>query len=184
MRSLALLLLTMTFWVSVTALATDCSVFERIAKSGLNENEAFWNDYARLSEKGEPKATDVEALMSKYQPQSAAKSASLVTDTPTGQISEQTSYKSAAVNLQKTAEKGYAKAPPQVQRKMDEFLSLYKQKGSGFIQDLKANHGWNFETMKDGSGFSVRLNGGYRSIFQISDDGLQVLDLGQHIYRH
>lgn len=183
MRQIALLLIFVCGIAVSAAQATDCSIFERIAKSGLNENDAFWNDYARLAEKGEPPAAEVDALMSKYQPQAAA---SPVADAAVSksQIAEPNPLQSATVDLQKSAEKGYAKSPPQVQRKMDEFLSLYKQKGSGFIQDLKANHGWNFETMKDGSGFSIRLNGGYRSVFQMSDDGLKILDIGQHIYRH
>jgi plasmid maintenance system killer protein len=166
--------------ISLPAGANDCSVFERIGRAGLNDNAAFWSDYAKLAEKGEPSSGDLESLMSKYQ---AAPQA--VAAPPAPKAAWPASPRAAAVELRKAAEKGYAKSPAQVQAKMDEFLDLYKQKGVGFVQDLKANGGWNFESLHEQKGlFSVRLNGGYRATFTMDDGELKILDIGQHVYKH
>lgn len=179
-------LLILALGVSVTARAGDCSIFEKIGKAGLNENAAFWSDYAKLAEKGEPNAKDVEALMAKYKPEGVPPgTATSETSSASQTAARQSSYQTRNVELKKAAEKGYGKAPPQIQAKVDQLLQLYREKGSGFVQDLKANRSWNFESIGEQKGaFSVRLNDGYRATFAMDDDELKILDIGQHIYRH
>lgn len=165
--------------------ASSCGAFQQIEDAGLynGDNARFWEDFAELQAKGDPSESQVAALIAKHKgaAPAAPTSSAVATPTPSPRASL---VGNRQVKMHHDAEKGLAKAPPQVQEKFDDLLRIVEQKGpNAAIQELKTK-GWDYHFIRERGMYAVKLNGGYRALLEVKDGVLNIRDLGQHIYRH
>ncbi len=161
--------------------AGSCDAFKKIENAGLYNNERFWDDFAKLSSKGQPSDAQINALIGRYGSSTASASASATVPTATASAS---AVGRSPVQLHRQAEKSLKKAPVQIRNKFEEFVRTVREKGvNGAIQEFRQK-GWNYEFLKQEGFYSVRLNQGYRAAFDIKDNQIIVRDIGQHIYAH
>ncbi len=164
-------------------MASDCDVFKSIENAGLYQNEAFWEDFAKISARGVPDNSKVQALILKYTDRS--------TEIPTSQTVaaapstvHATQIGRQTVELHKHAQKHYSKAAPHIQRKVDQLVELASNQDAGsFVHALKTNN-WRYEYIEQVGHYSVRLNDGYRALLNFKDGKVIIYDIGLLPYRH
>ncbi len=181
MRALILLL---AFALSQT-LHASCDSYKQIEEAGLYESEAFWEDFAKISTKGQPSDSQVSSLIAKHKSNTPAAPAAI---TPAPSLSANAPRASLVgnrqVQLHRDAVKGLDKAPAQVQQKFDKLVELVRSKGAnGAIRELKSQN-WKYEYLKSEKIYSVRLNEGYRATFDIQDDVMTIRAIGKDVYAH
>lgn len=166
--------------------ASSCGAFQQIEDAGLynGDNARFWEDFAELQAKGDPSESQVAALIAKHKggtPASASAAPTTGAPTPSPRASL---VGNQQIRLHHDAEKGLAKAPPQVQEKFDDLLRIVEQKGpNAAIHELKTK-GWDYHLIHERGMYAVKLNGGYRALLEVKDGVMNIRDIGQHIYRH
>lgn len=162
----------------------SCDVFDQVKDAGLYENDAFWEDFAQISAKGQPSTAQVKALVDKHKAGTKTQ-ASSANPTPTTPNSPQASLVgNRQVKLHHDAEKHLERAPKQVQERFDDLLRLVDEKGAkSAVQDLKTK-GWDYHLIHEKNMYAVKLNGGYRALLEVKDGVMHIRDIGQHLYKH
>jgi hypothetical protein len=189
--------------ISVASLASSsgisCQFFDYVAKSELNENPKFWEDFGTLDPKSSSYDNDLLELVSKHKniDVSAAKEEILNLNqistqgsnvkTASSQQSEKPlSVAKGVVEMRKDAVKG-AIALSKVQRdKLELFKKSYEEKGHAFISEINHPHsGWEIEFLKGEKISSLKLQDGMRVTFFVDENHvLHIYDIGKHVYRH
>jgi len=157
------------------ASANQCKIFERIAAKGLAEDANFWNAYAELPDLNDQKAIDKLIKQFEAKPKLAISNSPTVT-TPPARIIE-----THRVVSNHTAAKEYLKLPEHLQKNVTEVIEGWTQSGKDFFKDKPS---MNFERLSSGQ-FSVRLNQGYRLVFDSLADGtMKIVGIGNQVYSH
>jgi plasmid maintenance system killer protein len=144
--------------------AGNCSLASALKDPELSQNPAFWEDYAKISGKGEPGEAQMQALIEKYKGSKSSSSAAA--------SAAKTDFKaSATYRVQTKAEKEIKSLPKNLHGKVDEFIDLATQPGG--IQEIRNNPGrWHYEKLAQfgDNAHSVRLSDGYRILFDYDKD--------------
>lgn len=147
--------------------ASQCLLNEALKDPKLSGNAKFWEELSELNAKGKVSDQKLKELISKYDGNIVSPAAA--------PVSPAMFAKSARLTIQSKAEKEIKVLPKGLKGKVDEFLDIaLKPRG---MQELRSNPGrWNLEHIKaEGPNtYSVRLNDGYRVLFDFKDDALQV----------
>ncbi|MBX2989347.1 MAG: hypothetical protein KF802_15775 [Bdellovibrionaceae bacterium] len=145
----------------------NCLLAEALRDPKLSSNMDFWREYAALNErsKGAVAEADLQRLTSKYRVSGAAAA------TPPSAFVPSTSR----LDVHHRARKEINDLPGHLRQKVDEFLATALQPGG--MTQIRANRGrWNFEKLNQfgQDSYSVRLNDGYRVLFDLKGDELTI----------
>ncbi len=154
-------------FVSVVASAMNCRVAQMLNHPSISSNDEFWNEFGKLEK---PDDRTVEALIQKYSTAATAPASFAAKVAPLVD----------SFTLSHKAEKAQAKLNPINQKHFDEFIKVINEKGpQGLYEQPKK---WHFEKLKVHSEqHTVRLDSGYRVLFEVKDGTVHVLDIGNHI---
>lgn len=146
--------------------ASECLLNEALKNPALNSNPKFWEDLSQLSEKGKPSDDQVTALIARHGGK---------VERTSGPSSEGSFLKKpTSLSVAHKAEKEIHALPKNLRAKVDEFLEIALK--SGGMQEIRENPGrWHLEKLNGTKAHTVRLNDGYRILFDYSDEGLKVL---------
>ncbi len=153
-----------TLLISLACFAGQCLMSEALKDAKLAKNDKFWEEYGALAAKGDVPDAEMKALIEKY---GGLSSASKVTATAPVE-------KSFKLTVQSKAEKEIKTLAPALKNKVDEFLDTALKPGG--MQEIRNNPGrWHLEKLNGTDAYTVRLNDGYRVLFQVEGDSLKVL---------
>lgn len=150
---------------SLGAHAKDCLLSEALKDPQLSANEEFWREYGALSPKEQASDSHLKALVSKYRS----------ADRTVGPSATPNAVRVLNLAIQNKAEKEIKVLPPNLKQKVDEFLSVALKAGG--IKEIRDNPGrWHLEKLPQfgESAYSVRLNDGYRVLFDAGPDAIEV----------
>lgn len=153
---------------SSQAFASKCLLNDALKDPALSSNPQFWEEYSSLTQKGKSSDESLQLLIKKYSP-------SLQSTTTAATNSTSSFQKSLALNLDSKAEKEIKTLPKNLKGKVDEFLDAALKPGG--IKEIRENPGrWHMEKLPQfgDNAYSIRLNDGYRVLFDVTDGSLQV----------
>ncbi len=156
--------LLLTF-LSLPSLANSCLLSEALKNPALASNSEFWADLSQLSEGGKVTDHQIKFLMEKH-----GGSLVKVTAAPAP-----TAVRSSSFSIANRAEREIRNLPKNLKAELDEFLELAV--GPNGLQEIRKNPGrWNLEKVEQfgKNARTVRLNGGYRILFDYTKDGLEI----------
>lgn len=142
----------------------SCLLNEALKDPTIANNPQFWEDYAKINSSKLSSEKEVELLLAKYK---------LSANTATTSATEFSP--SRKINIQHKAEKEIQHLPKNLHQKLDEFISTAT--GPHGLKDLLDNPGrWHYEKLPQfgSKAHSVRLNDGYRVLFDVTDDGIEI----------
>lgn len=155
------------------ALASKCYIAEAMGDRALKNNVAFWDEYGVLVAHGLADEARVLALARKYNPRFATD----VPQTRSASAAPATSARTPirAVSHHRRAQQEIERLQPLIKKRYNHFLETLQ--GPDGVQAFYKNPGsWHYERLieygKDAH--SVRLNEGFRVLFDVLEDG-QVL---------
>lgn len=145
--------------------ASECLLNEALKNPELSANAKFWEELSELNAKGKLSDQQIKSLIEKHGGSFSATPAQI---NPAFQ-------KSAKLDIQNRASKEIKGLPANLKGKVDEFLDIALKPGG--MQELYNNPGrWHLEHIKaEGPNtYTIRLNEGYRVLFDYKDGELQV----------
>ena len=166
-----ILAFSLLFVFTMPTRAADCLLQEALKNSKLNSNPQFWEELNQLSANGQPSNHSLNSLIEKY----SGKGTELKNNSSSLEVVEKIKNSPLRYSLEKKAEKEIRALPPNLRIKADEFLEVALRPGG--LQELGNNPGrWNFEKLiqHGKNAYTVRLNGGYRILFDIEDKELKI----------
>ncbi len=138
-----------------------------LADKRLVDKPQFWTDLDNLENRSD---AAVEALIKKYAPE-------------VKEVSGKVTLKVGSLNISKSAQKEFAKLNPANQRHYDEFTRVINEEGVNGLRDQQGK--WQFKKLQTSkqypNHYSARLNQGYRVLFTIEDNNVNVLGIGNYI---
>lgn len=158
--------LVLSFLFSFNVLAKECGLEVALRNPKVANNSEFWQDYAKLKSTEDGQA--VAALLKKYGVDHTPDLP--VGNAPVGAVSSQ---KSLRIDIDRKAGKEISGLPPNLKGKVDEILSTLAKPGG--IQEIRNNPGrYHYEKLSQfgNKAHSVRLNDGYRILFDLDDTGV------------
>lgn len=165
-----------TLLFSLSAFSSECLLTKAMSNPKLKDNKEFWIDYSALVASGKSSDDALSALASKYDFSSAR--------APTVASSIHTPKSAFRLSTHKRAEGEIARLPAPLKKKVDGFLEVILKPGG--IKEIRDNPGkWHFEKLAQfgPEAHSVRLNGGYRIMFDLKGDNLILREVNKgHIH--
>jgi len=150
---------------SLVAKASDnCILSAALKDPKIANNPQFWNDYAKINSSKLSSDKEVELLLEKYKLSLQSAPNSRAEFSP-----------SRKFNIQHKAEKEIQHLPKNLHQKLDEFIATAT--ASKGLKDLLDNPGrWHYEKLPQfgSKAHSVRLNDGYRVLFDVTDDVIEI----------
>ena len=173
-------------------LQASCDLYrEGIRDVGLKDNGEFWEAVARLESRENVTDNDRQRLLEQFKkantrssPSSASSSVSAANPNLRAQSPSAVSAGSTHVRLRRQAEHGYENLPPAHQRRVDQFVELFSQKGEAAVHDLRGQRSWHYEYIDQKQAYSVRIDGGTRLLFTHQEGRVEILDISKQAYRH
>ena len=171
MRSNLKFIFILFFLLSFHLEASTCYMSLTLKNPKLANNEKLWADFEKELKAGTPESVAIEKVYKKHSQENLGKQS---TSTPAKTKS------SLDFSISKKAQIELNKLPPNLRKKTDEFIELISTK-EGF-NELKSNPGrWNYEALNFAKDtYSVRLNGGYRVLFEIKNDLLTIKEINKN----
>ncbi len=156
------------FCFSVASFAMDCDLAKAINHPSLASNSVFWE---RLSLVNPKDNVAIKKLITEYSAEALPSTQSLQAVTRVSASALETSHK---------AEKAIAKLTGTNIKHYDDFLKILNEKG---VQGFYENPGkWHYERLKmNREHHTVRLDQGYRILFEVENGQVRILDIGRHI---
>ena len=161
-------LVSLLFVFSAQAHATSCLLSEALKDPVVSGNEKFWAEYGKLSLKDQHSEVALKALIEKYQ----RADAEVMQTTSVANMAGRGGLK---LGIQHRAEKEIKHLPKHLKEKVDEFLEMALKPGG--MQEIRNNPGrWHYEKLSQfgDHAHSVRLNNGYRVLFDLNGDAIEV----------
>lgn len=156
------------FVFSTQAHATSCILSDALKDPALSGNEKFWAEYGKLSPKDQHSDIALKALIDKYQGASAGAAQTTSAASTAGS-------NGLKLTIQHKAEKEIKHLQKHLKEKVDEFLEIALKPGG--MQEIRNNPGrWHYERLSQfgDHAHSVRLNNGYRVLFDLDGDTIEV----------
>jgi mRNA-degrading endonuclease RelE of RelBE toxin-antitoxin system len=155
--------------VSIASFAMDCDLAKAINHPSLVQKSDFWERLSAINPKDN---VAIRKLISEYSNDALATAS---------QASQSVARVSAvAIETSHRAEKAIAKLAGTNIKHYDDFLKVMNEKG---VQGFYENPGkWHYERLKmNREHHTVRLDQGYRVLFEVENGQVRVLDIGRHI---
>ncbi|HLT22723.1 MAG TPA: hypothetical protein VKZ84_04740 [Bacteriovoracaceae bacterium] len=163
------------FILCFNSFASSCLLTDALKDPALSNNEKFWEDYSALVSKGMNSDAALKQLHSKFQ---TAPKVSSSTGVAVG------NPHARRLKYNKRAENELRTLPKNLKKKVDEFLEI-AMAPRGFAK-IRNNPGrWHWEKIPQfgPDAQSVRLNGGYRVLFDLKDNELVIREINKgHIH--
>lgn len=159
-------LLLLFVFFSFSSFASSCLLSNALKDKDLSSNPQFWEEYSKLVASGKSSDEAIKAIRTKFQ---SGSQKTPVAAAPAGLVSVGSPRR---FSFAKRAEQEMSKLPKNLQNKVDEFLDIaLNPRGFAEIRDNPGR--WHWEKLKQFGPHaqSVRLNGGYRILFDLKDDG-------------
>lgn len=177
MRLLAVIkLIIFSIIFSFKVSASSCLLTEALKDDNLSKNTKFWEEYSLLLEKG---VNSDEAIK-----QARKKFVNAPVNTPVVNKSISVSTPVRRLEYNKRARSELKGLPKNLKTKVDEFIEIALQP-RGFAE-IRNNPGrWHWEKIPQfgPNAQSIRLNGGYRVLFDLKDDELIIREINKgHIH--
>jgi len=159
----------------------SCNITKSFDRDDIKNDASFWEEFGRLSAKGELTDSNVEELLKKRSVE--------VRVSETGPDSPNLKPKDRRVSapqysISHQAQKEIGILPPALRRDLDDFLEVARG-GRASLQTLRDQQGrWQFKRLdgKMRDVYSVRLNVEYRVGFKIMDDNtIQIIGVNKRI---
>lgn len=174
MRISSLLIFIILLFLNSAQAEKECLLSKAMSNPRIMSNEQFWNEYSVAIAQGKDSDTVLKHMMAKYKdaPDTAV------------QIIAPSFKKSIAMSLEKRAKKDVDHLPVHLKEKFDEFLNEVTRPGG--LKNLYSNPGrWHYEKLKATEHHTIRLNKGYRVLFDIKDDQIIIKQVNAaHIHDH
>lgn len=148
---------------SFNLFASSCLLTDSLKDPSLSNNAKFWEEYSSLMSKGMSSDDAIKEVRSKYKSTAAPVRSAVSVGTPNVR----------RLDYQKRAQNELKTLPKNLKAKVDEFIEI-ALKPRGFAE-IRNNPGrWHWEKLSQfgPDAQSVRLNGGYRVLFDLKDDEL------------
>lgn len=169
-------LIILVLFFSFSAYSSSCLLSKALKDQSLNSDPKFWEEYSKLVSSGKSSDEAIKSLQSKFQGQRSPSSSQ--------NKSISTSESPRRFSFNKRAEQEMNKLPKNLKKKVDEFLDIaLKPKGFSEIRDNPGR--WHWEKLKQfgPNAQSVRVNGGYRILFDLKDDQIIIREINKgHIH--
>jgi plasmid maintenance system killer protein len=169
-------LITITLLFSLSVFSTECLLTKAMSNPKLKDNKEFWKDYSSLMASGKSSDDALTALAGKYDFSSSR--------APTVASSISTPKPALRLDVHKRAKGEITRLPAPLKKKVDGFLEVILKPGG--IKEVRDNPGkWHFEKLAQfgPEAHSVRLNGGYRIMFDLKGDDLILREVNKgHIH--
>ena len=169
-------LLLLFLFFSVSSFASSCLLSDAMKDKNLSSDPKFWEEYSKLVATGKTSDEAIKSIRAKFQSAS--------------QGSQTSKIKVASVAFarrfifSKRAEQEMNKMPKNLQKKVDDFLEIaLNPRGFAEIRDNPGR--WHWEKLKQFGPHaqSVRVNGGYRILFDFKDDQIVIREINKgHIH--
>lgn len=144
--------------------SASCLLSDAMKDPKLSGNSEFWEDYSKLSAKGNVPDKDLQNLITKHSKQS-----SLNTENKTSPSISNQAYR---LNINSQAKKDISRLSKNLKDKMDDFMDIAVQKDG--LKKIRDNPGsWRLEKVIENrkTYHTVRLNDGYRVLFDYDSSG-------------
>ncbi len=154
---------------------SSCLLTEALKDPVLSNNEKFWEDYSALVSKGVNSDVALRQLHSKFQTSPKVNSSpGVAVGNP---HARRLSYNKRAQNELKTL-------PKNLKKKVDEFIEIaLAPRGFAEIRNTPGRWHWEKIPQFGPDAQSVRLNGGYRVLFDLKDNELIIREINKgHIH--
>lgn len=172
MNKLLLLLL----FFSVSSFGSSCLLSNAMKDKNLSSDPKFWEEYSKLVATGKSSDEAIKSIRAKFQNAAQGSSAPKVQAASVGSARR--------FSFSKRAEQEMNKMPKNLQKKVDEFLEIaLNPRGFAEIRDNPGR--WHWEKLKQfgPNAQSVRVNGGYRILFDFKDDQIVIREINKgHIH--
>jgi plasmid maintenance system killer protein len=156
----------------LSAAASSCLLSEALKDPALSNNAKFWEEYGQLSPKDQNSDLALKALIEKFKSTQGTVPASAPTSVASNTVADN---KALSLSVDHKAEKEIKHLQPGLKKKVDEFLDVALKPGG--IQEIRSNPGrWHYEKLPEfgPNAHSVRLNAGYRVLFDLDGDNIVV----------
>lgn len=163
------LLLLFVIFFSISSFASSCLLSDALKDKTLNSDPKFWEEYSKLVSTGKSSDEAIKTIRAKFQ--TDRKTPTVAASVASAQVGSPRRF-----SFNKRAEQEMSKLPKNLQKKVDEFLdTALNPRGFAEIRDNPGR--WHWEKLKQFGPHaqSVRLNGGYRILFDLKDDGQLVI---------
>lgn len=160
---IAILLLTLL--LSLASHGNSCLLTEALKNPALSGNSEFWADLGRISASGKPSDHQIKSLVEKH-----GGSLSTATKAPSPTVT-----KPGSLTIDHKAEKEIKALPKNLKADLDEFLEIAV--GPNGLQEVRNSPGrWHLEKVEQfgKNARTVRLNNGYRVLFDVTPEGVEV----------
>jgi plasmid maintenance system killer protein len=151
--------------LSLSVQANNCLLTEALKNPALSGNSEFWADLSRISGTGKPSDQQIKSLVEKH-----GGSLAKVTAAP-----PPVATKSGVYSIANKAEKEIKGLPKNLKVELDEFLEIAIRPNG--LHEIRNNPGrWHLEKVEQygKNARTVRLNGGYRILFDVTPEGVEV----------
>lgn len=167
----------LAFIFSTHLIASSCLLTDSLKDPKLSNNQKFWEEYSTLMSKGVDSDTAIKEARAKFQTPAHS-----VTVESKKAVSVGTPARRVEYN--KRAQNEIRNLPKNLKTKVDEFVEI-ALKPRGFVE-IRNNPGrWHWEKIPEFGPHaqSVRVNGGYRVLFDLKDDELIIREVNKgHIH--
>ena len=171
-------LLLLILFFSFSTFASSCLLSNAMKDKDLSSDPKFWEEYSKLVATGKSSDEAIKTIRAKFA------SASQRTSAAPAATQAATVGTPRRFSFNKRAEQEMSKLPKNLQKKVDEFLDIALSP-RGFAQ-IRDNPGrWHWEKLKQfgPNAQSVRVNGGYRILFDLKDDQIIIREINKgHIH--
>lgn len=149
-----------------TSWAGKCFLENSLSDPALKNNTEFWIEITKLRETGKYNDFHIQELIAKHGGSRTESTSVKVANA---------SVKTVPIEIHKKAQKEIARLPKHLKKHFDEFMELATTPEG--LKNLQQNRNkWNYEKLAQfgDHAHSVRLNDGYRVLFDKTDTGIAV----------
>lgn len=159
-----------------TAFASNsCFINDILKDPQISNDQNFWKNYDQLLTQGQ---SHEKALELSYLEHTKKKSQDQKVQSSDNRNSN-AKDRAPKIDISKKGRQEIDRLSPQLKKKVDEFLDLAATPNG--LREIRNNPGrWNFEELNYKAGmYTVRLNGGYRILFELKNDVLSIKEVNK-----
>lgn len=159
-----------------TALASNCFINDILKDPQISNDQNFWKRYDQFLTQGQ---SHEKALELSYQEHTKKKAQDQTKLQNNSSKNNQSHDRIPKIEISKKGRQEIDRLTPQLKKKVDEFLDLAATPNG--LREIRNNPGrWNYEELNyKANMFTVRLNGGYRILFEYKNDILVIKEVNK-----
>lgn len=177
LNNLLKFLLIIFLQISAAFASNNCFINDILKDPKISSDQIFWKNYDQFLTQGQ---SHEKALELSYLEHTKKKSQHQSPQNSDNRNSNSNKKDSAPkIDISKKGRQEIDRLTPQLKKKVDEFLDLVATPNG--LREIRNNPGrWNFEELNYKAGmYTVRLNGGYRILFELKNDVLSIKEVNK-----